>query len=54
VSVEDAPPFGLYGDLVAVLTFCQVTQVRVLEDLDNHETDKNGAENAPKQPQHET
>jgi hypothetical protein len=39
---------------VAVLTFCLGTQVRVLEDLDNRKADKNGAENAPKQPQHET
>jgi hypothetical protein len=39
---------------VAVLPFCQVTQVRVLEELDNHEADKNSAENTSKQPQHET
>jgi hypothetical protein len=54
VPVENAPTLGLQGDLVAVLTFCQVTQVRVLEDLNNHEADKNGAENTPEQSQHET
>jgi hypothetical protein len=34
----------MQGDLAAVLPFCQVTQVRVLEHLKYGESDKNSAE----------
>ena len=40
--------------LTAIVQRIDNSQGRMLEDLNNHEADKNGAENTPEQSQHET
>jgi hypothetical protein len=54
VAVKDAPPFGMQGNLTAVLPFCQVAQARVLEHLEHRESDKNSTEQEGKASYHQT
>jgi hypothetical protein len=52
MAIEDTPPFGMQGDLAAVLPLGQVTQARVLEPLEHRESDNNSTEQEGKAPYH--